>query len=281
MCGRFACSLCPNIIKDKVKESNINITNEWVNEDLFSPSFNVGPRKYIPVIRKTINNEVIMQSMQWGFIPSWTKDYPDRQPINARSDTLIGSSLFDQSKNKGRCIIVAEGFYEWKVLKSGKKIPYYTKRKDGKLMFFAGLYALSHIDDKERYTCTIVTTDASSFFEFLHDRMPVILENSSSDVNSWISNESWSKDQVKIMHPFTGELDCYQVTDAVGSTRNNSPDFIIPVDQLKGSISNFFKKETKPWIMESKGIKRERMDSSIINLKDKKKQKITSFFNKQ
>ena len=81
MCGRFACSLCPNTLKNKVKESNVNITDEWVNEDMFFPSFNVGPRKYIPVVRRTSNNELVMQSMQWGFIPSWTKQFPDRQVI--------------------------------------------------------------------------------------------------------------------------------------------------------------------------------------------------------
>ncbi|KAI9274352.1 hypothetical protein BDA99DRAFT_555792 [Phascolomyces articulosus] len=310
MCGRFACSLCPEALRNKVKESNVAISNEWVNEDKFFPSFNVGPRKFIPVVRRTTegSKELVMQTMQWGFIPSWAKQYPERQPINARSDTLTdGPSMFDHAKNKNRCVVVSEGFYEWKQLQGGKKIPHYTKRKDGKLMLFAGLYDVSHIDGQKLYTCTIITTAASSFFEFLHNRMPVILENSSSDVDTWLSDEPWNKKHVEIMHPFEGKLDCYQVTDAVGSTKNNSPDFVVPVDQLKGSISNFFKKQKEPpatttaTTTTTKGLKREHDEDNeksvmkpikkemIHNIDKKmnshdnvkKKQKITSFFNKK
>ncbi|KAI9482545.1 hypothetical protein BDB00DRAFT_857310 [Zychaea mexicana] len=305
MCGRFACSLCPDALRNKVKESNVQVSDQWLAEDKFYSSFNVGPRKNIPVVRRRSSehdqSEIVMQTMRWGYIPCWAKQYPERQPINARDDTLSeGQSMFDRGKNKGRCIVVAEGFYEWKQLASGKKIPHYTKRKDGKLMLFAGLYDVSHLegnDGQPLYTCTIITTSASSFFEFLHDRMPVILENGSPDVATWLSDEPWSKKHVQLMRPFEGKLDCYQVTDAVGSTKNNSPDFVVPVDQLKGSISNFFKKTPQqPTVA---GLKREHSDDPdeklVVESKKrdtkssdtkkekqedngKSKKKITSFF---
>ncbi|CDH57205.1 duf159 domain protein [Lichtheimia corymbifera JMRC:FSU:9682] len=245
MCGRFACSLCPYELRTTLRSSDVAVSDKWNDEDYFHPSYNVAPRKWIPVVRYADNNDLILQTMKWGFIPSWAKHTPDNQPINARDETLsVGHSMFDHAKNKGRCIVVAEGFFEWKKLTEKKKIPYYTKRKDGKLMLFAGLYDHSNIDGQSLYTCTIVTTSPSKFFSFLHDRMPVILENGSPEVEKWLSSEPWGKDISKIMKPYEGELDCYQVTDAVGPTTNNSSDFVVPVDQLKGSISNFFSKSS-------------------------------------
>ncbi|KAI8141457.1 hypothetical protein BJV82DRAFT_518398 [Fennellomyces sp. T-0311] len=291
MCGRFACSLCPNALRNKLIDSNVLVSKEWNGQAAFYPSFNVGPRSYIPVIRRS-GDELVLQAMKWGFIPCWAKQAPDRQPINARDDTLSGQSMFDHAKNKGRCVVVAEGFYEWKQLANGKSIPYYTKRKDGKLMLFAGLYDVSQIEDQQLYTCTIITTSASSFFEVLHTRMPVILENGSSDVDIWLSDQPWGKEHVQIMHPFEGMLDCYQVTDAVGNTKNNSADFVVPVDQLKGSISNFLQKQgtkrkrldkaEKPIVSDAKkhDAKDPSEKSATRSVKMQNRGKITSFFKK-
>ncbi|CAO3612394.1 unnamed protein product [Cunninghamella blakesleeana] len=214
----------------------------------YNPRYNCSPQSYIPVVRKNDKDNTTLQSMVWGFVPYFAQKMPDTQPINARDDTLVGgSAVFDKSKNQKRCIVVAEGFYEWKKLSNGKRIPYYTKRKDGQLMLFAGIYDESHPSDwKEStlYSTAIITTSSSSFFSFLHDRMPVILEI--DQVNKWLNHSSsWSSDLIKLMKPFEGELDCYQVTDKVGLTSNESSDFIIPVDSLKSSISSFFGKSNK------------------------------------
>ncbi|CAO3587469.1 unnamed protein product [Absidia cylindrospora] len=185
--------------------------------------------------------------MKWGLIPFFSKTMPDMQPINARDDTLLeGSPMYDKAKNDKRCIVVADGFYEWKKLGNGKKTPYYTKRKDGQLMLFAGLYDISHPQDWDQdtlYSTTIVTTGPSSFFSFLHDRMPVILEQ--DEARQWLDPSlPWSSSLAKLIKPYQGDLDCYQVTDKVGPVSNESPDFIIPVDSLKGSISSFFGKSS-------------------------------------
>ncbi|KAI8376314.1 uncharacterized protein BYT42DRAFT_474263, partial [Radiomyces spectabilis] len=246
MCGRFACSLCPERLRARLKESDMSSIKEtWMDEDKFYPSYNVAPRRWVPVVRQDEQGECILQTMKWGFIPCWAKQIPDNQPINARDDRLMeGQSMFDAAKNKRRCMVVAEGFYEWRVLSGGKKIPYYTKRKDGKLMLFAGLYDVSHLNDEKLYTCTIVTTSPSAEFSFLHDRMPVILENGSEDIETWLDHsEPWGKKQVSIMRPYSGELIIYQVTDKVGPVKNNSAEFVVPVDELKGSISNFLQKK--------------------------------------
>ncbi|KAI9304323.1 hypothetical protein BJ944DRAFT_267005 [Cunninghamella echinulata] len=249
MCGRFC--LCTVNLETKLKEIGIGVDNQWIDKDKHKPRYNCAPRSYIPVIRKSDKeNSATLQSMMWGFVPYFAQKMPDTQPINARDDTLIGGSpVFDKSKNQRRCIVVADGFYEWKKLSNGKKIPYYTKRKDGQLMLFAGIYDEAQPNDWKGSatlcTTAIITTSASSFFSFLHDRMPVILEV--DQVEHWLNkSSSWSTDLTKLMKPFEGQLDCYQVTDKVGSTSNESPDFIVPVDSLKSSISNFFTKSSSP-----------------------------------
>ncbi|KAI9317321.1 hypothetical protein BX666DRAFT_2040594 [Dichotomocladium elegans] len=250
MCGRFACSLCPNELRIQLRSNHIPVNDEWKEEEYFRPSYNVAPRSWIPVVRRAEGDNLILQTMKWGFIPSWAKTIPENQPINARDETLnVGSPVFDGAKSNGRCIVAADGFYEWKKLAGGKKIPHYTKRRDGKLMLFAALFdRADDVDGIEEsqsiYTCAIVTTSPSKAFSFLHDRMPVILENGSFEVGKWLSAEPWSKDISKLMRPYDGDLDIYQVTDAVGPITGNSPDFVLPVDSLKGSISNFFKKST-------------------------------------
>ena len=141
-----------------------------------------------------------LQSMLWGLIPFWTKRNPDygsmMKTINCRDDSLIeNKGMWTTMKQKKRCIVVAQGFYEW--LKKGKdKVPHFVKRKDGKLMCFAGLWdcvqyeglALNTLpmvtancqdagSDEKHYTYTVITTDSNKQLNFLHDRMvkPILI----------------------------------------------------------------------------------------------------------
>lgn len=168
-------------------------------------------------------------------------------------------------KKGKRCIVIAQGFYEW-LKKNGakEKIPHYTKRKDGQLMCFAGLWdcvqyegmldpgrcnLVSSISkeiqgSEKKYTYTIITTDSNKQLSFLHDRMPVILENGSEQIRDWLDpNQSeWSQELQSLLKPFRGELECYAVSKEVGKVGNNSPTFIIPVASAenKNNIANFF-----------------------------------------
>ncbi|KAI8338498.1 hypothetical protein BC941DRAFT_501663 [Chlamydoabsidia padenii] len=246
MCGRFCCSHCASDIKTRLTDIGLDVKEtQWIDQDNFRPRYNVAPRSHVPVVRQNDDkHHLVLQTMKWGLVPSFAKTLPDIQPINARDDTLIaGFPMYDKVKNDKRCIVVAEGFYEWKKLSNGKKTPYYTKRKDGQLMLFAGLYDIASLKDREEslYSTIIVTTSSSSFFAFLHDRMPVILEK--DQAQQWLNpSSSWSTSLINLMKPFKGELDCYQVTDKVGLVSNESSDFIVPVDSLKGTISSFFGK---------------------------------------
>ncbi|KAI0108522.1 DUF159-domain-containing protein [Daldinia grandis] len=195
-----------------------------------------------------------LQSMKWGLIPFWTKRNPDygsmMKTINCRDDSLAQSGgMWSTMKARKRCIVVAEGFYEW-LKKDGSKdkIPHFVKRKDGKLMCFAGLWDVVQYENSEQklYTYTIITTDSNKQLKFLHDRMPVILDNGSEDVRTWLDpkRSEWSKELQALLKPFEGELEVYPVSKDVGKVGNNSPNFIIPIDskENKSNIANFFAK---------------------------------------
>ena len=201
-----------------------------------------------------------LQSMKWGLVPFWTKRNPDygsvMKTINARDDSLAAKGgMWNTMKQRKRCIVVAQGFYEWLKKNGGKeKIPHFTKRKDEQLMCFAGLWDCVKYEgsDEKHYTYTIITTDSNKQLSFLHDRMPVILENGSDEIRTWLDpgRSEWSKDLQSLLKPYQGELECYPVSKDVGKVGNNSPSFIVPVasSENKNNIANFFgnaKKQAK------------------------------------
>ena len=193
-----------------------------------------------------------LQAAKWGLVPFWTKRQPDygsqMRTINCRDDSLIENrGMWNTMKQRKRCIIVAEGFYEWLKKNNGKeKIPHFTKRTDGQLMCFAGLWDMVQYEGSEEklYTFTIITTDSNKQLKFLHDRMPVILEAGSDDMKTWLDPNliGWNKDLQSMLRPYQGELECYPVDKAVGKVGNNSATFLIPVNssENKNNIANFF-----------------------------------------
>lgn len=209
-----------------------------------------------------------LQSMKWGLIPFWTKRNPDYasmlKTINCRSDSLsTPGGMWATMKARKRCIVIAQGFYEW--LKTGPKdkLPHYVKRADGQLMCFAGLWDCARYEgpwipelecdllvltgqdsDEKQYTFTIITTDSNKQLKFLHDRMPVILEPGSDAMRQWLdpSMHEWSRDLQSLLQPFAGEVEVYPVSKDVGKVGNNSPAFIRPLysKENKSNIANFF-----------------------------------------
>ena len=207
-------------------------------------------------------------------MPFWTKRNPDygtvMKTINARDDSLMGhGGMWTTMKKSKRCIVVAQGFYEWLKKNGGKeKIPHYTKRKDGQLLCFAGLWDCVQYEgmllylhfprtltekakgsEEKHYTYTIITTDSNKQLSFLHDRMPVILENGSDQIRLWLdpARFEWSQELQSVLKPYDGELECYPVSKEVGKVGNNSPAFIVPVasTENKNNIANFFSRAEK------------------------------------
>ncbi|KAF9981279.1 hypothetical protein BGZ65_004130 [Modicella reniformis] len=253
--------------------------DSWIGEEKYRTSYNVAPTRYQPVIRaEAMTNTYVVHLMRWGLIPRHTKAMPDSnsvlKSINARDDSLFmgptGKAMFSHSKNHKRCILLAEGFYEWR--RRGKeRTPFYTKRRDGQLMLMAAIYDVAQIQGSEEplYTYATITTNASPQLEWLHDRMPVLLPNHDQEkISMWLDpNLSWnttleamlrpSSECVDIEDPTEGEgsvlkslyaLETYQVDDKVNNVRNDSPDFAKPWNSSsnKKTLNRFFLSKPTP-----------------------------------
>ena len=179
MCGRFV------LVTDlKNIQKNFNI-QEMSCQD--QPNGDIRPNQFIPAI---INQEGMnkLVCFRWGLIPSWSKD-PSMASrlINARSETVDKKPSFRDAFQKRRCLIVADGFYEWKK-EDSRKLPLYFYLKSNRPFGFAGLYEKWMSSDKEEInTCTIITTTANQLVAPVHDRMPVIL--SKEDEQVWLNSK--------------------------------------------------------------------------------------------
>ena len=197
MCGRFV------LISDlKNIRNNFNIRNISCQ---YQPSWNIAPNQLIPAIINH-NGENQLVCFRWGLIPSWSKDPSIAgKLINARAETVDKKPSFRDAFKKRRCLIVADGFYEWK--KEGKrKEPLYYYLKSGRPFGFAGLYETwISPDKKEMNTCVIITTGANELIAPVHDRMPVIV--SVEQEQTWLGNEIEDKAMLlSVLNPYPHEI---------------------------------------------------------------------------
>ena len=203
MCGRFVLISDLSVIAEDFDIQEISAS--------FSPSRNVSPGQQIPaVIRR--DNKNILATFLWGLIPSWAKDPSiGARLINARAETVNEKSSFKNAFRQRRCLIVADGFYEWKN-EGKKKIPYYFYLKSGKPFGFAGLYESWLAPEKKTVeTCTIITTQANSLIQPIHGRMPVIIPGNQEEI--WLKNEVLDTSSLlELLMPYPAEqMECKMV----------------------------------------------------------------------
>jgi putative SOS response-associated peptidase YedK len=140
--------------------------------------YNVAPGDDVLAVTTSREGDARGEQLRWGLVPSWAKQ-PDTglKMINARVETVSERPAFRRAFERYRCLIVADGFYEWQRLPAGPKQPFHITRDDGGPFAFAGLWSIWHSPDGSKLrTCTILTTAANSAIAALHDRMPVILD---------------------------------------------------------------------------------------------------------
>lgn len=232
----------------------------------------------------------VIQYMKWGLIPSFSKEQKMKgSTFNCRDDSLTqAKSIWSGVKQRQRCIVVAEGYYEWQK-RPNTNVPHYIKRKDGELMSFAGLWDYNNKGDNEIYSFTIITTHAAKGMEWLHDRMPVIVDPGKDRelIEKWLDPELKWDDNVaqliKLLAPFdASQLEIYQVSSDVGKIHNNYPSLNQP---LKGTITNLFGKakkelerneEVKKEGKEKEEVKKEDLKKEEMKEEDLKKEKDTS-----
>ncbi|ORY83870.1 hypothetical protein BCR37DRAFT_378883 [Protomyces lactucae-debilis] len=261
MCGRFAQSFAADEIAQHLANVDLAI-DESRDMQALHPSFNVAPTTTQAVYRRDRTSEHefgeghtaghvtkhVLQGMRWGLIPFWTKRAPDTagqlKTINCRDDSLKENrGMWNSLKGRKRCIVPVQGYFEW--LKKGTtKIPHFTRHTDGRMMLLAGLYDTVQYEGSEEVirTFTIVTTAANDKLAWLHDRMPLILDK--EEAKCWLDEDAWTPELVRMLKPFSGDLDCYQVRKEVGKVGTSSAEYIIPIDskENKSNIANFFNK---------------------------------------
>lgn len=222
MCGRFALSA-------KTSEVEKLLPGLYSSKDI-KPNYNIAPTQQIAIVTNQNPKEIIFA--HWGLIPSWAKDKSiANKMINARAETLHEKPAFRNLISKKRCLIFADGFYEWKRIEgSKKKIPYFIKMKTGEPFTFAGLWDNWRSNENQLITSTvIITTEPNELMKTIHNRMPVII--APEERGLWLSDNIDSKDLSFLMKPYpTDTMEAYQVSDLVNSPSMNLPDIIKPVD---------------------------------------------------
>ena len=190
MCGRFT-------LKDP-KGIKIRGIDDHDLENLI-PRYNIAPSQPIlTVMQRAAIREP--QFLQWGLIPSWSKEA--KGIINARVETIAEKPSFKESFEKRRCLILADGFYEWE--RNGKiSQPYYFRMRDAAPFAFAGIWDRWQCDDRSITSCAIVTTTANELLAEFHTRMPVILRPDSYD--AWLSEDSRAADLKDLLVPFASD----------------------------------------------------------------------------
>lgn len=194
--------------------------------DHYAPKFNAAPMQYIPAVIHDGKRNKLGQ-LRWGLLPSWSKeDKNAAKLINARSESLLEKASFKGLVSSRRCIIPADGFYDWQVKESGKQ-PLRITLRDGQLFSMAGLYDIwTDPSGLKIATCTIITTAANSLMEEIHDRMPVILGKDAEA--QWLDRSNQNiPSLMKLLQPYDArQMLAYPVSSAVGNVRNDYRELI-------------------------------------------------------
>ena len=191
----------------------------------FRTSYNVAPTQQVPAVLAE-GGARRLEMLRWGLVPSWADDPGiGARMINARSETAPEKPSFRSAFRRRRCLIRADGFYEWKRL-NGSKQPYSFRIDGGRPFAFAGLWE-SWNKDGEIRSCAILTTTANDLVEEVHERMPVILPRDRYD--AWLDPEAEEEELAALLVPYPGDdLETYPVSRFVNSPGNDDPRCIEP-----------------------------------------------------
>ena len=229
MCGRFVGAFSAELLMEEMTESlsGANMTFALVDDgQLFAPNYNTAPTHSVPILR-TEEQKIVVDAMQWGLVPTWSKD-PNvgSKIINARSETITEKPSFRQSVPGRRCIIPMSGFYEWDRTDPKRKVPYFVTREDGGLMLVAGIWTPSPALEG-RHTFSLITRESVDDLSHIHSRSPV--EFHADDALEWMCNPV---PPLELFMPETQpRFVARKVSSRVNSVRNNDASLILPDDE--------------------------------------------------
>lgn len=217
MCGRFTL---------RIDGELVSIEWGWTKRLPTHPRFNIAPTQTVWAVRYE-DGEARPVELRWGLIPSWAKDPSiGNRMINARAETLLEKPAFRHAFARRRCLVLADGFYEWQGRGKGPKQPFWFRRADGGLITFAGLWEQWASPDGEPVeTCTIITTRCNATLRPLHDRMPAIIAPADRPV--WLDCSNPVSDVASMLEPAPDDLlVAIPVSAAVNSPTNDGPALI-------------------------------------------------------
>lgn len=222
VCGRYTSTTAPADLAAHFD------ADEVVATDL-GARYNVAPTDEVYAVARSSRGPTRLGSFRWGLVPFWAKDLSvGSRMINARAETVLEKPAFRRPLERYRCIIPADGFYEWQALPDRKKKqPWYIQRADGDVLAFAGLWSAWRPDEESDegriVSCTILTTEANDAVAPIHDRMPVVLPPS-----AWAEWLDPANPDVESLHRLlvpspSGLLTLRPVSEAVSDVRNDGP----------------------------------------------------------
>lgn len=220
MCGRYARRMLPESYEQAFD----------IYDVASLPSYNVAPTQDVVAVRMDDGHKQCAV-LRWGLIPSWAKD-KKMSFINARGDSVFEKPAFRAAVKRRRCLILADGYYEWKT-EGKKKHPFYFRLKKDEPFAFAGVWERWDKGESPIESCAIITTDANELSRAVHDRMPVMLRRPEAD--AWIDPAIEDPTVLKeLLRPFPAELmTYYAVEPLVNNVKNNAPECLNPVAELK------------------------------------------------
>jgi putative SOS response-associated peptidase YedK len=221
MCGRFTLTADAATLQQEFSLAS-------VTQDL-TPRYNIAPSQPVAVVVNQ-DGDRQLDAFRWGLIPTWAKDPAiGNKMINARGETVAEKPSFKRPFKNQRCLVLADGFYEWRKTSSGK-IPMYIHLTDRRPFAFAGLWDRWQPPDGEPiYSCTIITTPPNRFLETIHNRMPVILSPEAIDI--WLDPAQQTPEALlPLLKPYPAEaMNAYAVSKLVNAPANDVPECILPV----------------------------------------------------
>lgn len=222
MCGRFTRK---ENFQKMAEQLGLKILPPW------PPRYNIAPSQLVACVRtnpETGDWECI--DLKWGLVPSWAKGPAiGNRLINARGETVSEKPAFRRAFRQQRCLVLADGFYEWKREGKGKQ-PYYVRLQDRRPFALAGLWERWEKQEPALETCTLITTGPNALMEPIHNRMPVILPERS--YASWLDPGLNEPAYLKgLLQPYDAEqMETYPVSPLVNNPRNDSPQCIQPLE---------------------------------------------------
>jgi len=220
MCGRFSQHHSDDEIIERFDVASVQF--------LSAPRYNIAPSQTIAAIVQQSERELV--GFKWGLVPSWAKDPAiGNRMINAKAETLAEKPSFKQALARRRCLIPADGFYEWKKDKGGSQ-PFHIRRRDGGLFAFAGLWEEWRSPDGEPLrTCTIVTVEPNELLATLHHRMAAILKPEHESL--WLDPAaSHAPALLQLLRPYPDDdFECYPVSRSVNSPAHDEASYIEPL----------------------------------------------------